>query len=228
MVDEQLYGSEEHEITERERRLYQENKNRTRTPVRELTDDETIEFCTLLIEGRSSDMEARLDLSRVDVEEVKARLDIMVPEDARPIRARLLRLREFASEGSVVTSQDAKAEQAERQRRQDAADAASRAEARGRPRTTPDPAEAQREWQEREERARAETVPSDSSDWRLPGAEADDPDFRDSGVIDRFRHDIITRGMQFAMNKYECEASDIRAEATRLGLNITDWDMVRR
>ena len=227
MPDEQLYGSEEHEVTEREKRLYQEKKDRTRTPVRELTDDETIEFCTLLLEGRAVDMEARLDLSRVDVEEVKARLDITVPEDARPIRARLLRLREFASEGSVITSQEAKAEQMERQKRQDAADAARRAEARKTTRTAPDPAAAKREWRDREARVHEEETPEES-EWRLPGAEDDNSDFWDTAIIDRFRHDIQTRGMQFTMSKYDCEASDIRAESVRLGLGISDWSMVRR
>ena len=223
----ELRGSEEHVTTDREKRLYQDNKSRSRQGVRELTQAETIEFLTYVIESRTGDMEFKLNLSRRDVEEVKARYGILVPEDARPIRDKLLHARDTAYEEEQVTRTDAKTEQQVRQRRQDAADAEARIGTVSKPSK---PVDGKKEWQEREQRMNAskETVKVDENAWRLERADGDDPETWDHETVARFKNDILTRGFNFTLNKYGIEREDIVREAKRLNLKITDWNMVRR
>lgn len=54
--------------------------------------------------------------------------------------------------------------------------------------------------------------------WTLPASES----------IDRFKNDIVNRGLQFCVDKYGVDSADeIRFEANRLQLKI-DWSVVRR
>jgi hypothetical protein len=217
-----MKGQEEYVVTDRDKRLYRANKERRRTSARELTEEETNLFLTIVAEHRGSgELEVKLGLSRADAEEIKARLGIDLPQDARSLLNRRAEENIERTEAEMQKRRlAAKAEQRERQARQNAMDDQSRVLKVDDGNLQMSSQQAKSEWREREKRASREQVKAEESAWRLPRGE-------EFEIVDRFKTDILIRGMRFCVDKYGIEAKDIRAEAERLGLGI-DWSLIHR
>ena len=83
MVDKYLYGSEEHVITDAEKKRYQESKKLKRTKI-VLTEEQIIKFAELVAKNAPyGDFEKYFNIGVRDVENQKIKLGLMEMEDAR-------------------------------------------------------------------------------------------------------------------------------------------------
>lgn len=207
-----------HVITEREKRAWQQGKNKKRIDLPDFSTRQLIKFLKFVVEDRSSmEFELHLQLSANDVAFYKTKYSINSIEDARTL------LNKTEPE---FNSQLEKEREAERiQSRKDRMAAERRLDMSNKP--LPKSPRVKRDYK-KDDAARQKRFDEQQSEqpvksaWRLPTDSRDTAD-----TIKRFENDIILRGMQFCVDKYNVSRNDIKAEAQRLGLKI-NWDMVRR
>lgn len=189
-----------------------------------LTMAQRIKFLELFIKmAGPSTFERVLELDQNDVAHYKKMLDVESPDEARVLLRKLKRSNHEAQEARIM-------EQTKRVR--EAQEVANRRLAELESRRTEKPvkihdtnaikqedAERQRRWQASQDKV---SVPS--KEWRLILAGSQTQ--RDE-TLDRFRRDIVNRGIAFCRKKYDATEKQLRFEANRLKLDI-DWDTVRR
>ena len=223
-------NNEERAISDREQRAWQANKNRQQTRVRPTLDRlQRIEFLELVAQMSSrSVFERKLSLSAADIEFYKKDMNIESPEEARRLAKQFQRQGDDEREARLL-EQAQQIRQAEEvaQARLEALEAKRAAEDLTKKRPKPDgnkvrqeDAERQRRFEEQQENVELAAA----KEWYLP-LEANSGTRADQ--IDRFRREIIYRGLSFVNKKYNTTTNQIKIEAQRLGLSI-NWDIVRR
>lgn len=220
-----MNNEEEHVISDREKRAYQEAKKvQPSHERRTLSTNERILFLELVSKVASPAVfQRKLGIDASDVEHYKQQLDIQSHDEARVMLRRMHNESEQKREAEILrNTRDARAAEAianqrleefERQQNQQTnVDRPKQAD------IAADDAVRQRRFEEQQE----ENVPVSYWRLRLPQGDA-----QQAEVIERFRKDIQYRGINFCREKYGTDAQSIRAEASRLNLRI-NWDTVRR
>jgi hypothetical protein len=185
--------------------------------MKELNVQERIKFLELFARmAPDAEYERTLELQPRDISRYCEMLDVVSPNEARRLAKRLKTEHEESREARIVAAQN--------QLRQAEAIAQQRLAELERKRVDinavrEQDAERQRRWAQEQEQA---TVPAESWELSLEGTEAQRQE-----TIDRFRREIVYRGMNFVRNKYDASPSQIKNEAARLGLKI-NWEIVRR
>lgn len=193
-----------------------------------LSQEQRIEFLELIAGlATPSIMERKLDLSPSDIEHYKRELDVTSPDEARR-KARRMRT-DFATEREArIMAENAKAKEAQRiaQARLEELEARRNQEAAERTYEKPDINEIRKEDAERQRRLEASqsSVQKPNKEWKLP---IEDDGGTITEQIDRFRRNIVYRGMSFTCTHYNATPQQIRYEASRLGIKV-NWDIVRR
>lgn len=190
-----------------------------------LTLAQRIQFLQLFIKmSGQSTFERVLGLDAADVAHYKKMLDVESPEEARVLLRKLKRENQEAQEARIM-------EQTKRVR--EAQDVANKRleelEAKRSANKPPkqydanaikqEDANRQRKWEQSQEK-----VSKPKKEWTLvlEGSESQREE-----TVNRFRRDIVNRGIAFCRKKYNATENQLRFEAKRLKLNI-DWDIVRR
>lgn len=222
-------NDEEHAITSREQRAWQASKSRKRAKVRPTLDRvQRIEFLELVAQMSSrSVFERKLSLDLSDVEFYKKELDIESPDEARRLAGKLKRHGDDERDARLL-EQTQKVQEAQEvaQARLEALEAKKAADKAAKPSNKVDINKIRQEDADRQRRfaAQQEKTHVPEKDWTLPmeddaGSEADQ--------IDKFRRDIVYRGLSFVGKKYNATPGQVKCEAKRLGISV-NWDIVRR
>lgn len=221
-----------HEITDREKRLWQEGAKKRKRERPSLTMPQRIEFLKMVAQLASpSSFERKLNLNQNDIEFYKKEFDVETQDDARRLYKRL-EIDQVEGREEMIISENKKARSAEATAnlRLKELELRRTIEKREKADKTPDAnqlhvedAERQQRF-EQEQREQEEEALAKCEPWSLPleGSESDK-----RGIIERFRKDIEYCGMQFCLNKYHVSSVQIKAEAARLKLRI-NWDRVKR
>lgn len=222
-------NDEEHAITSREQRAWQASKSRKRVKVRPTLDRlQRIEFLELVAQMSSrSVFERKLSLDLSDVEFYKQELDIESLDEARRLARKLKRQGSDEREARLL-EQTQKVQEAQEiaQARLEALEAKKAADQAAKPSRKIDVNKIRQEDADRQRRFAAQQVDTKapSKDWHLPLSEDGGSDVEQ---IDKFRRDIIYRGLSFVGKKYNATPSQVKFEAKRLGISV-NWDIVRR
>lgn len=223
---------EEHEITDREKRAWQDSKKPRQIEREALSAKQVIQFLKLVAQlATPTVFERKLGLRQSDVEFYKKKFDVESQDDARRLYKRLeIELLEGREESIIAeTGRAREAEEVANQRlkeleqRRVAERAAKPVEKLDGNKVRQDDADRQRRFAE-EQKANEAAALSKSEPWTLP-LEGSDADKR--GITERYRRDIEHCGMNFCVNKYHVTPLQLKAEAARLGLRI-NWDRVKR
>lgn len=193
--------------------------------MKELNVQERIKFLELFARmAPDAEYERTLELQPRDISRYCEMLDVVSPNEARRLAKRLKTEHEESREARIVAAQnqlrqaEAVAQQrlAELERKRQATKPVKKADTNA---VREEDAKRQRRWAQEQEQA---TVPAEPWELSLEGTEAQRQE-----TIDRFRREIVYRGMNFVRNKYDASPSQIKNEAARLGLKI-NWEIVRR
>lgn len=225
-------NEEEHEISDREKRAWQDGAKTRKRERPKLTMPQRIEFLKLIAQlSSNSTFERKLGLEPADIDYYKKQFDVENQDDARRLYKRL-EIAQIEGREEVIISETKKARSAEEtanlrlkelelrrtiEKRESATDA-------------PDGNKIRLEDSERQKRFEQEQndqvveALSKSEPWSLP-LEGSESERR--GIIERFRKDIEYCGMTFCHNKYHASSLQIKSEAARLGIRI-NWDRVKR
>jgi hypothetical protein len=224
-----MSNNEEQAISDREKRAWLANKNRGTTRVRPVLDRvQRIEFLELVAQmsGRSV-FERKLSLNSADIEFYKQELDIESPDEARRLASKLKRQGDDERDAKLLeqTQQIRNAEEVA-QARLEALETKRAAEDNARPRRETDINKVRQEDAERQRRFadQQESQEITAKAWNLP-MEHDLGSKEEQA--DRFRREIMYRGLSFVNSKYGTTSNQVKIEAKRLGLSI-NWDIVRR
>jgi len=222
-----LRGQEDHEITEREARAYQAKKTRQPQARRELDRAETKLFLSLVSQMASSvDFETKLSMKRGEVEYYKGVLDIEDYTEARKLLAQMdledARAADDQIENNRRQAREAEAAAQARLDEYEREKAAIRHERAQNQQLDPS-AIADEDARRQREFDAAQAAAAPESEWRLP--ESNGPLRND--ILRRFQHELEQQGWNFCKTKYGVGASDLKAEAARLGLKV-NWDIVPR
>lgn len=220
-----MENRDEHVISDREIRAWKLSKERGSSHQRPVLDRlKRIRFLELVSQMAGKTVfERELGLSQQDIEFYKRELDVESSDDARRL-ARKLRAQTDEQKEINIIEQTKKAREAEsvaQQRLEEISNARISSEP-----VTVDANAIREEDAERQRRFSDEQslVVVPETIWTLPLTS-------DGGTkqeqIERFRHDIVSRGLNFAHKKYNATPQQIRFEAECLGLKI-NWDLVRR
>ena len=217
-------NNDDHVITDREKRAWQNNKKRVRRERPNLTVPQRIEFLELVARMASqSEFERKLELSAADVQHYKKLLDVETQDEAR-VLARKMKQENAEKREATAIEQTKKVREAEAvaQQRLDELEARRNVE---RPVKQVDVTAVKNEDADRQRRFAEQQAKTEvpAKEWKLPlegNAEQ-----RQVG-IDRFRRDIVYHGLGFVRKKYGASNGQIKFEAQRLGIKI-NWDVVR-
>jgi hypothetical protein len=224
-----MNNDEEQAISDREKRAWQANKNRGRTRVRPTLDRvQRIEFLELIAQmsGRSV-FERKLSLNSVDVEFYKQELDVESPDEARRLANKLKRQGDDEREAKLL-EQTQKIREAEEvaQARLEALETRRASEEISKPRKKIDGDKIRQDDADRQRRftEQQNSVEITAKEWHLPMESDSGSQYEQT---DRFRREIMYRGLSFVNNKYGTTSNQVKIEAQRLGLSI-NWDIVKR
>lgn len=225
-----MNDDEEQAAVDRGSRAWQASKNRKRIKkVRPTLDRlQRIEFLELVSQMASrSVFERKLSLDLFDVEFYKRELDIESPAEARRLAGKLKRQGDDEREARLL-EQTQKVQEAQEiaQARLEALIAKKAVDQLAKPSKKVDINQIRQEDADRQRRfaAQQEQTQDPAKKWHLPmvdgaGSEAEQ--------IDKFRRDIVYRGLSFVGKKYDATPSQVKFEAKRLGISV-NWDIVRR
>jgi len=215
------------EFSDREMRAWKEGKNRSSSHERpKLTKDQRVQFLKLMAKmSGNATFERELNLRPSDVEFYKKDMDVESADEARRLAKRFAKDLIEASEAEII-AETKKMRQAE-------AIANERLRELDEKRNTPverkkvdvNKMKEEDAARQRLHHAQQEKTSEPSRVWHLP----DESRTQDQRLeeIDRFRREILYRGLSFCHKKYDASAEQIKFEAKSLGLKI-NWDMVRR
>lgn len=217
---------EDHEITEREKRAYQRTKKRAIPSARpKLTHEQQLEFLDLIAKLASPVVfKRRLNLSTIDIQFYKRELNVESQEEARLLRKRMERGATAKREAEVMKNiKDQRAAEAVAQKRLEELEQ-KRAERAATSKTERrDMLQIRLEDAARKQRFNKQQAAVPASAWRLPlerhRSEAEQ--------IEQFRRDLQYRGVSFCRDRYGVKLSDLKSEASRLGIKI-NWDNLKR
>ena len=232
MKERKRRDEEEHEITEREKRAWQEGKGRTPAAPPELSRSEQKIFLKLIKELKGDGVFMRLlSLGRPEILYWRERLAVQNQDDARTL-LRSMEAEDIDNELSAVeenSRQQRAASEMANQRLQEfeAQRLTESNDRRDAVLKDLDPVELKEEDARRQKRLAkqiedAENPAAGEDEWSLVLDGTHDND-----QIRLFHNDIIHRGMMFCTQKYNTSAKSIRRESIRLRLGV-DWDRVRR
>lgn len=216
---------EEHIVTEREKRAWQAGKKRKTRERPKLNIVQKIEFLKMFARmAPHAEYERRLSLEPNDVEYYRNLLDVESASEARRMAKQLDRNNQERHEATVIeqTKQVRDAE-AIAQKRLEEIEAKRNAikpvRTVNQNAIKNEDAERQRRWASQQNE-----VQTPVKTWNLP---VDGTEARRVEQVERFRREIMYRGMNFVRNKYNVTNAQIKHEASRLGL-VINWDIVRR
>lgn len=193
--------------------------------MKELTIQERIEFLDMYARMASDfEYERKLDMRPSDIERYAKMLDVASPHEARRMHKRLKKQHEEYREAKAIAAENevreaesiAQQRLAELERKRKANKPVKEVDVNA---IREQDAERQRRWQQQ----KADSVHLDET-WELP-LEGTESQRREA--VDRFRREIVYRGINFVRMKYDATPSQIKHEAARLGLKI-NWDIVRK
>jgi len=221
-----------HEITEREKRAWQEGSKTRKRDRPTLTMLQRIIFLKMVAQLSSNTaFERTLGLSAADVDFYKNEFNVENQNDARRLYKRLETDMIEGNEERII-SETGKARDAEATAnlRLKELELRKTIEKREKAVGTPngnairtEDAERQQRFQQEQDAQMTEAL-SKSEPWFLP-LEGSESDRR--GITERFRRDVENGGLQFCVNKYQANILQLKTEAARLKLRI-NWDRVKR
>lgn len=216
---------------ERDAKIWQDQKKRPKTERKKLTITERIKFVELVSQlATQGSFERHLGLSSNDVEHYKKEFDIESQDEAR-LLLRKLRKQDADKNEARVIEQISKVREAEAVAQERLRELEARKQATVEPKPKPDITAVRKEDAERQRRFAAsekdrekdaafrKALKDGGRVWHLP--------IESNESVDRFRREIVNRGFAFLFKKYGATASQVKAEAERLGLKV-NWDIVRR
>lgn len=217
--------TEEHVVTDREKRAWTTSKKRTRREKPNLTFAQRIEFLELVARMASStEFERKLGLTGQDIEHYKKVLNVESQDEARALSRKMKKENEEKREASIIeqTKCVREAEIVAQQRLEELEAKRNKT----RPLKEVDVNAIKMEDKERQRRFEAQqnAIEVPEKVWELPleGTAA-----QRAEQVDRFRRELIYHGFSFVRKKYNATNAQIKYEATRLGLKL-NWDIVRR
>lgn len=217
--------TEEHVVTDREKRAWAASKKRTRRDKPTLTFAQRIEFLELVARMASStEFERKLGLTSSDVENYKKLLNVESQDEARVLARKMKKENEEKREASIIEQTKCVREaEVVAQQRLEELEAKRNAT---RPLKIVDANAIKMEDKERQRRFEAQQskVEVPEKVWELP---LEGTASQRAEQIDRFRRELIYHGFNFVRKKYNATNAQIKHEAIRLGLKI-NWDIVRR
>jgi len=200
----------------------------------ELTLRQKERFFQLVSEVRSPVyFQRELNLSPREVDALKEQLGVENPDDARRALRRLATETEESVQArireNIQKQREAEAvaqrrlEELENKKREAAAAkrAANRADLDG-DMVRQEDADRQRLFDKQQEESVAQRTTI--MDWRL---ELDGRDSFDADIISSYKNDLVNRGINFCIQKYNASARELKSEAERLGVRL-NWDTLRK
>jgi len=221
-----------HEITEREKRAWQEGSRTRKRDRPTLTMPQRIEFLKMVAQLSSNTaFERKLGLGAADVDFYKKEFSVENQDDARRLYKRLeIDMIEGNEERIISETGKARDAEATANLRLKELELRKTIEKREKAVGTPngnairaEDAERQQRFQQEQDAQMTEAL-SKGEPWFLP-LEGSESDRR--GMTERFRRDIENCGLQFCVDKYQANLLQLKAEAARLKLRI-NWDRVKR
>jgi len=221
-----------HEITEREKRAWQEGSKTRKRDRPALTMPQRIEFLKMVAQLSSNTaFERKLGLGAADVDFYKKEFSVENQDDARRLYKRL-EIDMIEGNEERIISETGKARDAEATANLRLKEIELRKTIEKREKTVGTPngnairaedAERQQRFQQEQDAQMTEAL-GNGEPWFLP-LEGSESDRR--GMTERFRRDVENCGLQFCVNKYRASPLQLKTEAARLKLRI-NWDRVKR